>query len=462
MPSDPLPDFSADSLLAEANRCVSCGLCLPHCPTYRLTLSEADSPRGRIALISGVVEERIPMSTRFASHMDSCLTCRACEAVCPNKVSFGRLMDGTRAMMESLPPDPAEVQPARKKSEFRKWMEAELIARPLRIDALRPLVRFYQRSGLQKWLRRSGLLGRTPLALLEAQLPCMESIGSIGGPAGGSRYWRAVYPPVGKPRGQVALFLGCVARLTDIETINAGILVLNKLGYAVHVPRMQTCCGALHQHGGDQRMAEQLAFQNMEAFNELDVSAIISVASGCGAQLSEYPITSASQAHAQRNGGKLPLEAQESPQARYFNAQVFDINEFLAAAGGWDGVNLAPLPHTIAVHEPCSLRNVLRASSHAYALLARIPEARIVALGGNDQCCGAAGTYFLDQPEMAQALLRDKLAAVKTSGARYLATSNVGCSMHIASGLRETARETASRTEVLHPVTLLARQMGII
>jgi glycolate oxidase iron-sulfur subunit len=95
-------------------------------------------------------------------------------------------------------------------------------------------------------------------------------------------------------------------------------------------------------------------------------------------------------------------------------------------------------------------------------LLARIPEARIVPLGGNDQCCGAAGTYFLDQPEMAQALLRDKLAAVKASGARYLATSNVGCSMHITSGLRKTADETASGIEVLHPVTLLARQMGII
>jgi glycolate oxidase iron-sulfur subunit len=207
----------------------------------------------------------------------------------------------------------------------------------------------------------------------------------------------------------------------------------------------------------------------MKAFNELDLGAIISMASGCGAQLSEYPVEPSSlpPAHdAQRHdaqwvNGKLSLEAPEHQQARYFNAKVSDIGEFLAATDGWDGVTFAPLPHTIAVHEPCSLRNVLRASRPAYALLARIPEARIVPLGGNDQCCGAAGTYFLDQPEIAQALLRDKLAAVKASGARYLATSNIGCSMHIASGLRK-GQETVSGIEVLHPVTLLARQMGII
>jgi glycolate oxidase iron-sulfur subunit len=454
---DPLRDFSVEFLLAETNRCVSCGLCLPHCPTYRLTLSEADSPRGRIALISGAVEERIPMNARFASHIDSCLTCRACEAVCPNKVRFGQLMDGARAMMESLPPDPAGVRPTREKSGFRRWMERELIARPARIDALRSLARFYQQSGLQKWLRRSGLLEKVRLALLEAQLP------RIGVPAGGAGSWGVVYPSIGRHRGEVGLFLGCVARLVDVETINAGIFVLNRLGYTVHVPRAQTCCGALHRHGGDPRMAEQLAYQNMKTFNELNLDAVISMASGCGAQLSESAATSSSvQTHALRMDGKFSREAPEGRQTGYFDAKVFDIGEFLAGAGGWDEVGFAPLPHTIAVHEPCSLRNVLRASRHAYALLARIPEARIVPLGGNDQCCGAAGTYFLDQPEMAQALLRDKLAAVEASGARYLATSNIGCSMHIAAGLRAALPGEATNVEVLHPVTLLARQMGII
>ena len=127
------------------------------------------------------------------------------------------------------------------------------------------------------------------------------------------------------------------------------------------------------------------------------------------------------------------------------------------SAEGWDEVKLVPLPHQIAVHEPCSLRNVLRGSAHVYALLARIPGAVVLPLTGNDQCCGAAGTYFIDQPEMAAILLRDKITALNASGARYLATSNVGCAMHIRGALRDAGSEV----EVAHPVTLIARQMGI-
>jgi glycolate oxidase iron-sulfur subunit len=134
-----------------------------------------------------------------------------------------------------------------------------------------------------------------------------------------------------------------------------------------------------------------------------------------------------------------------------------DISAFLAVAEGWDEIKLAPLTYKISVHEPCSLRNVLRGSASSYALLARIPGAQIAPLTGNDQCCGAAGTYFLDQPEMAKVLLHDKITAISASGARYLATSNVGCAMHIASALREAGSEI----EVLHPVTLIARQMNI-
>ncbi|MGH8762306.1 MAG: (Fe-S)-binding protein [Nitrosospira sp.] len=468
-PSDLSSDFSSDSLIAEANRCVACGLCLPHCPTYRITLSEADSPRGRIALMSGVAGGRIPMNARFALHMDRCLTCRACEAACPNHVNFGQLIDGARAMMSASPPPspPALLhrESVVRKSRFRRLMESELIAKPARIDAFRPLLHFYQKSGLQGLVRQSGVLGKTKLALLEAQLPRIDMPRSFAAGTGVANSWQAIYPPIGKPRGEVGLFLGCVARLTDVATLNAGILVLNHLGYTVHVPPMQTCCGALHQHGGDSQVAEKLAHQNMSAFDGLNLRAIISMASGCGAQLAEY--SSLSQPARQPSEEPVPVQsgATESlsvdwlkrNQASAFSTKVMDISAFLAVAEGWDDVKLAPLPHKIAMHEPCSLRNVLRGAAHPYALLSHIPGAQIVPLAGNNQCCGAAGTYFLDQPEMAKALLHDKIVASGASGARYLATSNVGCAMHIASALREAGSEI----EVVHPVTLLARQMGI-
>jgi glycolate oxidase iron-sulfur subunit len=397
------------------------------------------------------------MNERFALHMDRCLTCRACEAVCPSQVHFGQLIDGARTMMDSERNLP-RGEPVMRKAGLKSWIKREFIAKPARLDALRPLLRFYQNSSLQKLIRKSGLLGGTKFAALEAQLPFIEapvaSYGTIN-----ARTWEPVYPTFAQPRGQVGLFLGCVARLTDSTTQNAAISVLNRLGYTVHVPSGQTCCGALHQHNGERTTAEQLALQNIAAFNALKLDAILSTASGCGVQLGEYGLSPFSQPSS--SGSQVQDEAPQDGRAGRrvlkFSANVADIGAFLDAAEGWNGVKLAPLPHKIAVHEPCSLRNVLRGSTHVYALLARIPGARITPLAGNDQCCGAAGTYFIDQPEMAAPLLRDKMTALKASGARYLATSNVGCAMHISSALRETGSEI----EVVHPVTLIARQMGI-
>jgi len=462
---------------AEANRCVACGLCLPHCPTYRITQSEADSPRGRIALMSGVTSGRIPMNERFALHMDRCLTCRACEAACPNNVRFGQLIDKTRTLLE---PSRSDLQNGEVtvKPWLRKLVEGELIARPERLDALRPLLRFYQRAGLQKWTRKYGLLGKGKLALLEAQLPFVDQPRALTGQAN-AQSWQRIYPSSGKHRGDVGLFLGCVARVTDVETINSAIVVLNRLGYTVHLPVQQTCCGALHQHGGELETAQKLARQNIRAFGELtaeltsqglNLQAIISTASGCGAHLAEYfslpPL---------QPSGKYPAALEETEgnhfgesglnsRSESFSVKVMDISAFLAIAEGWHDIKLKPLPYKIAVHEPCSLRNVLRGATHPYKLLVHIPEVQVVPLAGNNQCCGAAGTYFADQPEMAQVLLNDKLAALQVSGARYLATSNVGCAMHIGSGLRamRPGAESGLRPEieVVHPVTLLARQMG--
>ena len=440
-----------DSLLAEANRCVSCGLCLPHCPTYRLTMSEADSPRGRIVLMSGVASGNLPMNRRFIQHMDRCLTCRACEAVCPNNVAYGKLIDAARVMIVTS----SSVLPGgsvrTKKSWLRMWLEREFITKPFRFDQLRILFRFVQKSGLQQRLQKSGLLGKTKLAKLAAQLP--PTIGntyttdSIKETANG---WQTVYPAVGKQRGKVGLFLGCVARLADVETLNSAIFVLNRLGYTVFVPSTQTCCGALHQHGGDIVQAMMLARQNRKAFGGLNLSNIITAASGCGVQLAECD------AYKVRGSNHL-AEKVEKDNNPDFSSLIVDINKFLVSANGWNDVEILPLAAKIVVQDPCSLRNGLRDQVHVYTLLSRIPKMQAAPLAGNDQCCGAAGTYFIDQPDFAMKLQDEKISALSNKDIRYLVTSNIGCSLHIASGLRAIG----SSVEVLHPVTLLARQMGI-
>jgi glycolate oxidase iron-sulfur subunit len=254
---------------------------------------------------------------------------------------------------------------------------------------------------------------------IEAALPVLRDHAPSAG----------LHLPSDSPRATVSLFLGCVARIFDAQTLSAALFVLNRLGYAVDIPEAHGCCGALHQHNGDLATAEVLRQANRNAFAGQS-AAIIHAASGCAASLVEY---------------MPPL-----------NAPVMDISTFLTQAEGWDAVNIAPLEVAVFVHEACASRNVSHDSISAYTLLTRIPNLVVGALPGNDQCCGAAGSYALTQPGMAGRLLHDKIEAAKTAQAHIIVTANPGCALHMASGFRAAGLNV----EVMHPVTLLAKQMG--
>ncbi len=414
----------------ESNQCVSCGLCLPHCPTYRLLKSEADSPRGRINLMSGFVNGRIPLNARFIQHMDRCLTCRACEVACPNNVAYGNLIDSMRALIADQPKSVELPQ----KPLVLSLLKKQLLTQPARLDRLRGLFHFVQKRGWLRWIKKSSYLGNNKFLRFVAQLPLIKfpQARLTGEKHGKNNFWKETYPAISKKRGEIGLFLGCVARLTDVATLNSCIYVLNHLGYTVHVPVDQVCCGAIYQHDGAIKDAAALSRQNKSAFARYDIDTIISTATGCGVQLLES-----------RVGND--------------RIRIVDINQFLIANGGWEDVSLAVLPEKILVHEPCSQRNVLREQMYPYQLIELIPGVQAVSLAGNDQCCGAAGTYFLVQPDFANMLLNDKILALKVSGARFLVTSNIGCAMHFSNRMYEEG----VRIEVLHPVALLARQMGL-
>lgn len=384
-------------LRQEAARCVACGLCLPHCPTYRKTFNEADSPRGRIFMMAAALEGNLQLTPELLGHLDLCLTCRACENACPSQVRYGKLVDGARAWIEP---------------QRRRPLKQRLLRRVLFSTTARPRL-LQMAGGLLRLLARLGPNRVT------ARLPALASPPRPG-----------TYPAQGLELGKVGLFLGCIARHSDARTLAAAIFVLTRLGYTVHVAENQTCCGALHQHNGEPGGSTRLADENRNAFSGLNLSAILHAASGCGAALAEYD---------------PPLPA-----------PLFDISAFLVQAQGWNQAMIAPLEETIALHEPCSSRNVLHDQNAAYALLRHIPGATVMSLAGNDQCCGAAGIYALTQPEMAGLLLRDKIEAIRASDARHVVTSNPGCAMHMVAGLRAAGCEI----EVLHPVSLVARQMG--
>lgn len=414
--------------LIDADLCVKCGLCLPHCPTYRLTQNEGDSPRGRIALMQGLATGLVPPSLRLEAHLDGCLACRACEVVCPAEVPYGRLIDAGRELL-------THHQPAR--IRLVDWLGTVLTRASLR-RGLGRVLWFYQASGVQGLLRRWRLLGSSRLARLESLLPLLAW----------PKRLKNIYPAVGPAQGEVALFTGCVSELAERQVLDDSISLLTRLGYRVKVPRTQTCCGALHQHNGRPQRAQQLARENCAAFADTSTdqaaSPILGTASGCTANLKEYD----------------ELLGSDS-QAAAFALRISDICTFLLDARGWENLIFRPLPQTVAVHEPCTLRNVLKASRAAYTLLEKIPELRVLALADNTRCCGAAGSYFLSEPEMADRLVADKLSAIEAMAPDWLISSNVGCALHIRAALHRQECDRRRDLPLLHPVSLLVRQLAL-
>lgn len=280
-----------NALLSITDRCVKCGLCLPACPTYVLSGNEAESPRGRIALIEGFARGQLSADEHLIGHLDRCLQCRRCETRCPSGVPYGRLIDDAWA----------------------------LIRRPAT-----PLQR------LQLKVITTPALGRGALRLnrLLPHLPGIEP--GLQGAATGSSEFRRFhdhYPAQRQQRGRVGLFLGCIARSTQNTTLHAAIRLLTLGGYEVFVPSGQACCGAMHAHSGNQDQAARMAANNTQAFAGQGLDVVVSLATGCGQQLDE--------------SGQL-----ESHQ---------DINRFLADQGVLKSLSFSALPARALLHTPCSL-----------------------------------------------------------------------------------------------------------
>ena len=404
-----------------------CGMCSQHCPTYQLTADENESPRGRIALIaalaSGQIKADVSVQNPVQSHLEHCTGCRACEDYCPSDVSFGAIMDEAKSLLNKTSAPTSSITPT--------------ISPTISLTTGRWLRR-YQRWGLQKLVRTSGILKPLGLAQKEGLLPTIPEMSA----------WQNYYPQNGETKhlGDVALFTGCIANVFDREALDASRRLLNKLGYGVHVPPTQGCCGAMAQHAGQPDEAAQLATKNINAFAGLNVQAIVHTASGCTAQLSEYH--------------QLPALADENIEpAKTLAAKSKDISQFLAEAQWPVDLQPAPLSKTIALHTPCSLSNVLHQADAPHQLLQRIPKLKIAPLPKTTRCCGGGGQYMLEQAEFARQLREKTLDNIDAQRAiDILVTSNLGCALHLAAGLRERGQPIA----VKHPVVLLAQQMGLI
>ncbi len=410
---------------AELAACVQCGLCLPYCPTFRLTGDEAASPRGRLMAMAAVQDGVATIDATFEEMMGFCLQCRACEAVCPGLVPFGRAMEGARAEVAAQRPNTA-----------RRVRHGAL-----RLLGSRPAVKLAtlgaaaaQRLGGGRWLPTRlarGLAGLRRLPLRQVTV------------RGGN--WSAF----GEQRGVVALLAGCVMDpwFTDVHV--ATIEVLRRAGYRVAVPEGQTCCGALAAHDGDVEQAESLAARNAMAFAGCDL--IVTNSAGCGAHLKMLPPRMRGEYPERSEGGGGQVQELRSRHGGAF-PPVRDVTEVVAAAIA-DGrlPTLPPAGTPVAIQDPCHLRHAQRITAEPRAILrAAGYEVRETDRAG--LCCGAAGVYSLLRPGTSLELGERKAAQVRATGATVVASANPGCEMQLRAHLGQGYR-------VAHPVELYAEAL---
>jgi glycolate oxidase iron-sulfur subunit len=417
------PDL-ATRIVRDTDTCVACGMCLSVCPTYRQHRMEAESPRGRIALARALAEGWLADSANLERHLDHCLNCLACERICPANVRYGRIIDAAHALVEEGSAHGAAAGARR----WDRWM-AWLMRGRRRLSVAGRLLAFYQGSGLQRLSRATPVLSWFGLARSDRMLP----------PVSWRQGWKPWYRAPGTERARVALFTGCMANVVDRPTLEAGIRVLNRLGVSVHVPAAQTCCGAIDLHGGRRHEFRQSAFRNVDAFAPLPVDAVLTMASGCGAVLARYG-----------DAEDLDEEAREAWRA---GPAVLDISEYLSGLEWPESAVPSPLPRRVALHTPCTLENVLRRADAPGRLLRRIPGIMLTDKDQGAGCCGAAGTHMFTDPDTAEHLRDAALAGLASEQAEIIATSNIGCALHLAAGLKARGRPV----EVVHPVVLLDR-----
>ncbi|MEX2203919.1 MAG: (Fe-S)-binding protein, partial [Actinomycetota bacterium] len=397
-PNWPFPDAAPTA--ADISTCVACGLCLPHCPTYRLTGEESASPRGRIAAMRAVDEGTADVDRTFSGFMDLCLACRACEDVCPSHAPFGRMMERARVQIEPL---------RSRRARFLRWLGLDVVLPRKKllwlVAALQPLgLAFMPRRVRALVPRRSELFRRLPRST----------------------------PARGETHGTAALLSGCVQDRWFRGVNRATIRVLVQNGWRVVVPRQQVCCGALAAHYGHLDAARRLAERNLHAFAEADV--VVVNAAGCGAQLMDI-------------GDLLGTE-----EAHAFSAKVRDVMALLHEQGIEPSTHGAGIER-VAYHDACHALRAQKIKEQPRAVLRTIPGVEVVDPPNGDVCCGAAGLYNVLEPAMSSELRRNKAEAIASTEAGIVASANPGCTMQIAAGLRELG----TTAEVVHPVELLDR-----
>lgn len=451
--TDPMKKPAKLHTLLEANSdklltCVHCGLCLPSCPTYRVLGNENDSPRGRVYLMRGMVEGRIELGDSFTNHIDLCLGCRACETACPSGVPYGQLLETARAEI-------VEAQTAQRKPQalLVGFILKHIFTRPRLLALSLKLARWFRDGGLAELAFDSKMFGgslqfalavllssRSPFRQQTEALNSMVEAKSFAATSDETHASTKAPPAAsGEPPqtgARLGVLRGCVMEGLFTETNRATERVLRRNGCQLAEVKKQVCCGALHAHAGYMETARELARINIRAFLDDHCESIIVNSAGCGAAMKEYKEW-------------LEDDSEFAAPAAEFSARVKDISEFLAALG--ISSPQGQVNGCVTYDAACHLLHAQRIVTPPLELLQAIPGLRFTALAGAENCCGGAGIYNLQHPELSAEILAGKLENIRRTGADLVATANPGCIMQIGAGARMAGLDVT----VVHPIELL-------
>jgi glycolate oxidase iron-sulfur subunit len=482
------------SLLREHNdellNCVHCGLCLPSCPTYRALGNENDSPRGRVYLMRGLVENKIALGETFTHHIDLCLGCRACETACPSGVPYGRLLEAARAeIVESA------TEQRKPMALFVRLVLNQVFTRPRLLGLSMKFAKWFRDSGLAELAFDADCLSerlRFALAvLLSSRSPFMSrgqaesdnavdssrtakrlardadsaassllsssssslsvslsssssaslSSSSLPSSSPSSSLDKSAASQVSandssKAQTRVGVLRGCVMEGLFSQANRATERVLRRNACEIAEVKEQSCCGALHAHAGHFETAKKLARQNIKAFLAQECEQIIVNSAGCGAAMKEYK-------------DWLTDDKEFAAKAKEFSAKVKDVAEFLAERG--IAIPERRVDLLVTYDAPCHLLHAQRLANPPIDLLKAIPGLKLRTLAGAENCCGGAGIYNLQHPDLSAEILSGKLENIKNTGADMVVTANPGCIMQIGAG----AKMSGLTVKVVHPIELL-------
>lgn len=395
-------------IIIATDECVMCGLCIPHCPTYSIAKTESESPRGRISLVRALYEGKLDVSDSITSHLDHCLTCMNCERVCPANVDYEKIIDAGRAVTRT------------QNNNLQQRALLFILSKSGVRKVLKPFLAVFRTIGLHRLLSSLRIVNLLPDKL--------QNIPShiLSRPNNHSNKELCV-----------AIINTCAADLINDQTLNSAKFVLSKLDCDVIQPKQTHCCGALHQHTGDLKTAKSLRDKLLQSIEIKNIDHIVSLASGCSAQLMRYP------------------KLDNTSIANEFSNKLMDVNELVLHQLKNNPLEFKPLNGKVYLHMPCSQQQTANDPNAIERLLENIPNIEIVHFKDQQACCGAGGINTISESKLADQLIENKINEIKNSTASYVVSSNIGCALHFQARLK---REN-THVQICHPITLLAQQV---